>query len=285
MITQELEEPPRSVGALLPPAPRGHVSARIGLRVELQTTQPGVVQLNAASDHRLKIHAGAPVRGRCRSQAFRYTRGDIDVFPAGVSDTWHEDDPSTCVILQLSPSLLRVAAQDLGADPDVAGLELRCQIRDPQIEHIGWALNAERAAGYPGGRLYVETLSSALAIHLVGRYPAPLRVGRGLSKPQLRRVTHYIEEHLDQDLSLRRLAEVAAVSTSHFKNLFKRSTGVAVHEYVIQRRVERAKALLMRGASPASQIALETGFSHQSHLARAMRRVLGVTPTALARRS
>ncbi|KYF72421.1 hypothetical protein BE15_48030 [Sorangium cellulosum] len=58
-----------------------------------------------------------------------------------------------------------------------------------------------------------------------------------------------------------------------------------MHEYVVQRRVERARALLLRGDLPASQVAIEAGFAHQSHMARCMRRVLGVTPTALAGRS
>jgi AraC family transcriptional regulator len=238
------------------------------------------VELQALTDHRLKIHAGAPVRGECKLQRFQYTRGDIDILPAGVSDVWHEDDPNTSLILQFPPSLLRRAAEDLGADPDAAGLELRHQVRDPQIEHIAWALDAERAAGYPGGFLYAETLGSALAIHLLGRYRARLHQARGLSKLQLRRVTEYIEEYLDQNLSLGRLAQIAGASASHLKTQFKRSMGVPVHEYVIQRRVERAKALLMGGEMSISQVALEAGFAHQSHLARCMRRVLGVTPTA-----
>ena len=286
MNTHELAVMAPRLGAAPPPTPRvEEMRARIGLRVGLQTTPAGVVQLQALSDHRLKIHAGAPVRGACRLQRFHYTRGDIDIIPAGVSDVWHEDDSSTSLMLQLSPSLLRRAAEDLGGDTDRAGLELRHQIRDPQIEHIAWALDAERAAGYPGGLLYTETLGSALAIHLLGRYPASLRLARGLSKPQLRRVTSYIEEYLDQDLSLSRLAEVAEVSASHLKTLFKRSTGLPVHEYVIQRRVERAKSLLMHGELPASQVALEAGFAHQSHMARWMRRVLGVTPRSLMVRS
>jgi AraC family transcriptional regulator len=105
----------------------------------------------------------------------------------------------------------------------------------------------------------------------------------GLSQRQLRVVVEYIEEHLDRDLSLARLARVAGVSASHLKTLFKRSTGQPVHTYVVQQRVHRAATLLARGELPASQIALETGFSHQSHMARCMRRVLGVTPGAVAR--
>jgi AraC family transcriptional regulator len=92
----------------------------------------------------------------------------------------------------------------------------------------------------------------------------------------------FIEEHLDEDLSIARLAASAAISASHFKTLFKRTAGVPVHQYVLQRRVERARTLLAAGDLPASQAALAAGFAHQSHMARSMRRLLGVTPRAIA---
>jgi AraC family transcriptional regulator len=258
---------------------------RIGLRVDLFTSLPGVVELEPLPDHRLMIHAGEPVQGSCRFQRFLYTRGDVDILPAGLSDAWEPAETSTSLILRLSPWLLRRAAEDMGLNPDRAGLEPRHQFRDPQIEHIAWALDAERRADYPSGLLYTDSLGMALAVHLLGRYTAPLRLPRGLSKPQLRRLTTYIEEHLDQNLSLAQLAGVAGVSASHLKTLFKQATGLPVHEYVIQRRVERAKALLLSGELPASQVALEAGFAHQSHMARCMKRVLGVTPTTLVRSS
>ncbi|WP_437817140.1 helix-turn-helix domain-containing protein [Sorangium sp. So ce1078] len=260
-------------------APRPH----LGLRVDVHTAEPGPVTFDAAHDHRVRIHAGPPARGRCHDQRFVYSRGDLDLIPAGYAHGWYEDDASTSLLLELSPSLLRRAAADMGLDPDRVGLDVRHQIRDPQIEHIAWALDAERMAGYPNGLLYRESLGVALAVHLLGRFKAPTSLQRGLSRPQLRRLLSYIEDHLDQDLSLERLAGVAGVSASHLKTLFKRSTGLPVHEYVIQRRVERAKALLLRGELPASQVAIAAGFSHQSHMARCMRRVLGVTPAEVAR--
>lgn len=104
-----------------------------------------------------------------------------------------------------------------------------------------------------------------------------------MSAAQTRRVLDYIEAHLDQDLSLDVLAGAAHYSSSHFKTVFKRTLGVPVHEYVMQRRVERAKVLLQRGDLPASQVALEAGFAHQSHMARCMRRLLGVSPGMLRR--
>jgi AraC family transcriptional regulator len=239
------------------------------LRVDLRKTLPGVRELEALPEHRIKIHAGTPVRGTCGRRRFLYRRGDVDLFPAGRSDTWHEEDAGTSLMLQVPPSLLERAARDMGIEPGRATLQPRCQLRDPQIEHIAWALDAERAAGYPGGRLYAESLGIALAVHLLRRYCADAEPSR------LARVAAHIESHLGEDLSVARLAGVAGLSASHFKAVFRRSTGIPVHRYVVQRRAVRARELLERGALPASQIALDTGFAHQSHMARWLRRLPG----------
>jgi AraC family transcriptional regulator len=263
--------------------PEPVLRSRSGLRVDLHTHAAGLIELAALPDHRLLIHAGAPVRGSCGHQRYTYTRGDVDIIPAGQSDACHHEQNSTSLVVRLAPTLLRQAAEDLGVDPDRTSLEPRYQLRDPQIEHIAWALDAERKSGHPGGALYADSLGLALALHLIRRFPAPARKQAGLSPAQLERVTTYIDARIDRDLSMQRLASVAQVSASHLKNAFRRSTGLPVHEYVVQRRVERAKALLLRGELPASQIALEAGFAHQSHMARCMRRVLGVTPGAFTR--
>jgi len=84
-------------------------------------------------------------------------------------------------------------------------------------------------------------------------------------------------------VSLERIAAVAGVSSSHLNTLFRHSMGVAVHQYVIQRRVELAKTLLLQEEKSITEIALEAGFAHQSHLARHMRRMLGLPPRALKR--
>jgi AraC family transcriptional regulator len=259
--------------------------ARTGLRVDLRATSPGRVELGRTSEHRLKIHAGAPVRGRCEVHTFVYRRGDVDIHPAGYHDAWEEFDSNESIVLGLSPSLLQRAANDIGLDAARIGLEPRFQFRDPQIEHVAWALQAERKNGAPNGALYAECLGLALAVHLLGHYKSLSVVKRDLSRIQLRQVTAYIESNIEQDLSLAALAQIAHLSASHFKTMFKRSTGFAVHEYVIRRRVERAKQLLTRSALPASQVAVEAGFSHQSHMAKAMRRVLGLTPSAIVRSS
>jgi AraC family transcriptional regulator len=95
-------------------------------------------------------------------------------------------------------------------------------------------------------------------------------------------VIEYIEAHLDQDLTLSELATVAGFSVSHFKPLFKHAVGVPVHRYVVERRVELARRLLVTGRLTMAEIAVEAGFAHQSHMARCMRRVLGLSPSQIA---
>jgi AraC family transcriptional regulator len=254
--------------------------ARLGVRIRSLTTEPGQLELTPSPDHRVKIHVGSPVRGACMHHRFRYTRGDIDVHPAGYADVWHEKDHGSALVLQFSPLLLQRAASDMGLDPSKTGLDPRFQFRSPQIEHIAWALDAECRAGYPGGLVYSESLGLALSAHLLGQ--APRVHSRGLSRSQLDSVRQYIEAHLDQELSIAHLASVAGIGPSQFKIHFRRSMGLPVHQYIVQRRVEHAKALLLLGKLPASQIALEAGFAHQSHMAKWMKRVLGVTPAAIS---
>jgi AraC family transcriptional regulator len=257
---------------------------RLGLGVELRRSAPGAFWHGASEYHWLSVHAGDPVRVTCAENTLSVrTRGEISVIPAGTTEGWIEDDAGDTVDLRLSQSLMDQAAAEMGLDSARAGVEARYHFRDAQIEHLTWALAAEHRAGFPNGLVYVESLGMALAVHLLARYRAPAPPRGGLSPQQLARVTEYIEAHLAEDVSLLRLSRVAAVSASHLRALFKRSLGVTVHEYVIQRRVERARELLTGGELRASEVARAAGFAHQSHMARCMRRVLGVTPTSVAR--
>jgi AraC family transcriptional regulator len=263
-------------------SPRRH--ARFDLRIDIRKTPVGVHHSEPMSDHLVSLHTGPPVRVSYRPARFRgvRSRGQINVCPAGVTKAWFEDDASEMVDVRVPASLVSLAAEEMGLDPERAGIAARYHVRDVQIEHIAWALAAEHRESWPNGLIYRESLGMALAVHLLARYPAR-GTPRVFTRSELARVTEYIEAHLADDVSLVRLARVSGISASHLRVLFKRSIGVPVHEYVIQRRVERARVLLLRGDLPASQIALDAGFSHQSHMARCMRRVLGVTPALIAK--
>jgi AraC family transcriptional regulator len=252
------------------------------LRVERELTAAGLIQLAPAAEHRIKVHASGPTRGACGASAFVYTWGDVDILPAGNSDGWLQHEASTSLMLSVSASLVAHVAMDLGLDAARVTLEPQNHLRDARIEHIAWALDGERVEAHPAGLLYADSLGTALVVHLLGRYRSVDAPGPGgLSRRQLTRVLEYIDAHLDRDLALQRLASVAGLSMTHFKVLFRRSTGLPVHAYVVQQRVARARALLARGDRPIAQVALESGFAHQSHLARSMRKLLGVAPSDL----
>jgi AraC family transcriptional regulator len=166
-----------------------------------------------------------------------------------------------------------------------AEFELRTAIgvRDPVINRFGLLAQKELSEGGIGGRLYAEGLGTALAVHLLRRYGSTSPSARviyrgGIASRPLRRVIDYINEHLQGELSLAELSRLAKLSPHHFATAFKASTGISPHQYVIERRIERARELLRRNENSISEIAYAVGFSSQTHLTAHFRRTMGLTP-------
>ncbi len=120
-------------------------------------------------------------------------------------------------------------------------------------------------------------LDALLALH-DGRPPSVAQ--GGLAGWQLRRITAFMNEHAHQDLALEELAALAGLSAKHFARAFRQSTGVPPHRWLIERRIERAKKLLITGDLGLAEIAVACGFADQSHFTAAFRRGMGVTPGA-----
>ncbi len=209
--------------------------------------------------------------------------GQFDVLPARSSVSWVDRGNSVFLAVGLEHELVRSTALEMGLDPDRVAFAPQLTCRDPQIEHLLWALKAELETDEPYGRLYADSLGVALASQILRRWShrhfKPL--ARSLTGALLKRVLAYIHERLAAELSLVEIAGVANVSPSHFNLLFKRSVGVPVHRYVMRKRVERAAELLTRTQLPLCEVALEAGFANQSHMALRMRRSIGVTPREL----
>jgi len=240
--------------------------------------------------HVLDLHASQPVHASIRLDGCesRGTQcyGDINIVPAGCTGRWRFEAGASAVLLRLAPRLFEEAADAMDSTPARLTLRPAIGVRDPHIEHIGWMLKDESLAGRPRGNLLMESAAYAIALRLVRRSHNASRLPRlperAMPKWRLRRVCDYVEVNLDQNLSLHELAAVAGFSVPHFKVLFRHSMGLSVHRYVIERRVERARELIVRGERPMSTIALDAGFAHQSHMIRCVQRVLGITPTQIA---
>lgn len=259
-----------------------------GFDAALYDTSGGLVEVPPSSRHNVSMHVGRPIHAACRCEdrinRRLQTPGDIDIVPVGCSAAWEDEGPTTILSIDLNPSILRSTAESMGLNADSISLPPRMQVRDPKLQHIGYALREELESGEPNDRLYAESLGTALAAHLLRRYARIIsKVRRGLSRTQLQRVMNYIGDNLTSDLSLPDIAAVAGLGASTFRALFKQSVGVPVHQYVIRRRVECAANLLSRGGVRLSEVAVQAGFVDQSHMARCMRRVLGMTPAAVVR--
>jgi AraC family transcriptional regulator len=183
--------------------------------------------------------------------------------------------------LALDPTLL---TQHVAETIDVDRVELLSVINpaDPLIYSIGLALKTELESGGMGGRLYVDAMATALMVHLWRHYTvqnySPPSIVDGLPKRTLQKVMDYIHEHLDRDLTLATLAAIAHLSPSYFSRLFKQSTGLPPHQYVIQCRIDRAKRLLQQGELSIAEIAYSLGFAHQSHFSHHFKRLVGSSP-------
>ena len=252
---------------------------------------PGLFNSPVDGRHVLCLHLGDPVpvsyrAGKVERQGVRL-HGQFCVVPAGSSTRWTVSRPATSLLLRLAPALLRDTADAMGLGTQGAALAPSIHIRDAQVERIGAMMQAEDRDAYPGGRIFADSLASALAARLFTLQSpqaalAP-EAGRALPGWRLRHVIDYIEAHLDHDLTLAELAAVAGFSLSHFKPLFKQAVGMPVHRYVLARRVERARVLLADSGKSVTEIAVETGFAHASHMARCLRRVAGLSPSQLRR--
>src|SRR5882724_3099587 len=106
------------------------------------------------------------------------------------------------------------------------------------------------------------------------------RIVGGLPECRLRRVAEYIQENLHREVRLAELGGLVHMSPYHFARLFKRSTGVSPHRFLVQRRIEQASALLTVQTLPIAEIARSVGFRTPSHFATTFRRVSGITPSA-----
>ena len=190
--------------------------------------------------------------------------------------------------LALNPVFISRVAEGLELDADRIELIEQRRSTDPTLHHIAMALRAGVQTGAALDRMYGEALSTALAVHLLREYGAavlgPKRQYGGLPREKLVRAVEYIQDQLDTDLTVSRIAQTVYMSPHHFKRLFKESTGQSPYRFVVEARARKAKELLSTGKFTISEAAHLVGFVDQSHLTRHFKRVFGLPPKRLLSR-
>jgi AraC family transcriptional regulator len=154
---------------------------------------------------------------------------------------------------------------------------------DPRLSAMVAAVHAEMVAGFPSGRLFLDSVEQAMAVTLVNGHAVrhrPVQMYRGgLGSARLRRIRELVHARTEDDLSLDEMAQSVGLSTAHFARMFRKSTGETPHQFVLRQRLERAKAMLRAPDARVLDVAVACGFKTQQHFAQAFRDVWGVSPT------
>src|SRR5205823_6627132 len=173
--------------------------------------------------------------------------------------------PTQRMAVAIHPRMLARALEETAHEADVELTE-HWNLIDGHLSALLLEMRADLEDGSPAGQLYGESLANALAVYLLQRYAVrritPAAYKGGLPASRLKRVLDYIAERLDQNISLFQLANVAGMSTHYFSELFKQRTGRAPHQYVLQKRIDRAKERLADPGHTITEAALDAGFQN-----------------------
>jgi AraC family transcriptional regulator len=233
--------------------------------------------------------------------------GCVALVPSGIPVSWTWPTRISFSILTLAPAFLdRVAREVFGLERQDYRLSLTERANDPVITNIAGVLAREVMRSEPGGRLYAESLANILSVHLLRHYaqcvdgrnleacsiaeqPAPEAAQAdaanraSLQSRAAADAVRFIQANYSRNLSLQDMADSVHLSPFHLARVFKQALGVSPHQYLIQVRVNSARALLAAGSGERSlaEVANAVGFADQSHLTRHFKRLLGVTPGQL----
>ncbi|MFT3743370.1 MAG: AraC family transcriptional regulator [Pyrinomonadaceae bacterium] len=216
-----------------------------------------------------------------RKVAYFSGKNNVCVTPAGQPVSAYWKGPIDDMGIMLDPDFVRETAAENNLASRFEFVEVY-KNEDPLIAPLGLALLDEAASENAMGKLYADSLIQTLTLHVLRSYSTASamieRANGGLSGYKLRTVKEFIDANLDSDLGLAEIAAVANLSQFHFARAFRKTTGVTPQQYLMERRIERAKQLLATDDLPIVEISLLTGFKNQSHFTTLFRKFTNLTP-------
>jgi len=231
----------------------------------------------------MALRTGSAEIGLRRSEMMRLTfgAGEVCLVPRHF-ETWVRTDDLQYLYLFVGISDAALAAACDGTRGDV---ELRRveRLDDARVGALVAAVNAERVAGFPSGRLFLDSVEQALAVALVNGYAVGQRCLQthrgGLGSARLRRIKELVHAKIEDDLTLCEMAQSVELSIAYFSRMFRKSTGESPHQFLLRQRVERAKEMLRSADVRVMDVAVACGFKSQQHFAQVFRHLCGASPT------
>lgn len=259
---------------ILPPNPEGAFMGSTHMTVVIHNGQPFEMEWRLPGTHDLKRQ--------------EVVAGDVHIHPAHrlVFKRWQGSQ--TVFIVALAQSFVRQIEMELFCTTD-SYIPTLMGVRDNFIASMAQIAVQEMLRGHVAEQSFAESFGNLLMIHVLRSYSDGIghiaNVKGGLATNRLRLVIRYIDEHLHEDISLMDLAAVADLTPDHFGAAFKASIGKTPHRYHIERRIHRAKELLLDVALSIAQVSHEVGFSSQSHFTASFHQITGMAPSEFRRRS
>ena len=262
-----------------------------GVLLERYLYSPGERSDVSLDWHLMVLLRSASNRGVCAEPRggwvpFAYTRGAMAVLPAGCGPAVRLATSCDVTVYGFAPKVLKTFREELdGRRPPE--LDYIAATRDGDLLALLQLLDRELGLGEPSGRLYADSLAFALLARAVALSSHQARTlpfdASPLNVRAQQRLFEFIEENLQRNLGLEELALQVGYGRGHFLKTFRAAVGTSPHQFLLDRRVERAKAMLKKTSTPLVEIATACGFSSQSHFSTEFRRRVGISPARYRR--
>jgi AraC family transcriptional regulator len=278
---------PREWIKLMPRAPKLSSEALGWQHIQayrLANPQSWQLDLPPINRHFIVAHLSNPCQLSSRwnglERRSRSVPGNIMIMSAHQGSQWEWKGEIEELHIFLDPLVMNAAVQELG-DRSVRLLD-GIGLTDMAIMEIALKINTELSQPGVCGSLFAQSASHTLTLQLLRRH-STLHSNEVLDRldlppHRLRAALEYIEAHLCEDVSLDAIAAAASFSTFRFARGFRKATGQPPHQYVIARRLERAKELLRTTEEEIGEVARRVGFASQSHFTAVFSRRCGLPP-------
>jgi len=219
---------------------------------------------------------------RGKWQKANYCPGSLGMTAPGEEVTlrWRGDTSHSTLQLHLpAESILRCNEDVVGRGTVSPRMPNALSHDDSVLQQVILGVAAKLREGAP--EIYAESAAQFLTMHmLVGHAGHQIKKARTRDEARMQRVCDYMHAHLAEEVSLQDLAKVAYLSRFHLIRMFKQTYGATPYQRLTRLRTQRAQRLLATSDTPITQIALDCGFTNQTHFAAAFRRLVGLSPRA-----
>jgi AraC family transcriptional regulator len=233
------------------------------------------------------------IRGVARSRIgsdrlCEFRPGDINLLnPGEVHKDFASPQGRECLMVGVRKEFLHDLFKELGRSGPNSPCFLSPKAEaSPIVRQIYQSIKDEVDGRLPGREMFVHCLVTELVIQLLRQmqpcvfHTEPFNMSKMSALWQVRKAIEYLQDTVERKFELTQVAIATGLSKFYLERLFKQATGFCLHTYATYLRIDRAKQLLSETSKSLVSIALELGFSDQSHFTNVFKRFVGITPRA-----